>query len=107
MAVISDLFIDQGTDFSTLITISNLDLSGYQVASQMRKLYSSSDSVDFVATIPTQTATQGIVKLELAASTSSGMKAGRYVYDIELTNQNGKRSRPIKGLVVIDPEVTR
>lgn len=107
MAVISDLFIDQGTDFSTLITISNLDLSGYQVASQMRKLYSSSDSVDFVATIPTQTATQGIVKLELAASTSSGMKAGRYVYDIELTNQNGKKSRPIKGLVVIDPEVTR
>lgn len=107
MAVISDLFIDQGTDFSTTITISNLDLSGYQIASQMRKLYSSSSAVPFVATIPTATAQQGIVKLELAASTSSGMKPGRYVYDIELTNPNGKKSRPIKGLVVIDPEVTR
>lgn len=107
MAVTSDLFIDQGTDFSTIITISNLDLSGYQVASQMRKLYSSSGAVPFVATIPAQTASQGIVKLELGASTSSGMKPGRYVYDIELTNPNGKKSRPIKGLVVIDPEVTR
>lgn len=107
MAVISDLFIDQGTDFSTIITISNLDLTGYAVASQMRKLYSSNAAVNFVATIPVATAQQGKVKLELSAAASSAMKPGRYVYDIELTNANGKVSRPIKGLVVIDPEVTR
>lgn len=107
MAVISDIFIDQGTDYSTIITISNLDLTGYQVASQIRKLYSSSVSTNFNATIPVATATDGKVKLELAASTTSAMKPGRYVYDIELTNPSGRVSRPIKGLVVIDPEVTR
>ena len=52
MATISNLFVDAGSDYSNIITVSGangqvLDLTGYSVASQMRKSYLSSTSYPF------------------------------------------------------------
>jgi len=107
MATISDIFIDQGTDYSSIITIAGVDLTNYTIESQIRKGYGSTTATSFTATIPPATAADGKIKLELSAATSSGMKAGRYVYDVELTAPSGAKSRPLKGLVILDPEVTR
>ena len=109
MATITNLFIDQGSDYSSIITLTNQDgtvinLTGYTVASQFRKSATSSTSVAFTATV--NNAATGQIRLQLSASASSAIAAGRYVYDIEITLSGAKR-RVLEGLVVISPEVTR
>ena len=49
MAIIANLFIDQGTDFSIVVDVTDatgsvLDLSGYSAAAQIRKTYGSSSA---------------------------------------------------------------
>lgn len=56
MAVYSDLSIDQGTDFIAEVAIDDVDgttanLTGYTVAGQIRKTYSSTTKVDFTCTV--------------------------------------------------------
>ena len=56
MAVYSDLSVDQGTDFSAEVLVDDTDgttanLTGYTVAGQIRKTYSSSTKVDFTCTV--------------------------------------------------------
>ena len=69
MAVYANLTVDQGTDFSSAIDVTDSDgdpvsLVGYTVAGQIRKHYNSSTKVDFVATV--SNATAGIVSLSLS-----------------------------------------
>jgi hypothetical protein len=110
MATITNLVIDQGTTFSSIITLTNQDgtamnLTGYTVASQFRKSYQSSTFTNFTASI--YDATAGKVRLQLTPSASSDVKAGRYLYDIELTSPTSEKSRALEGLVIITPEITR
>lgn len=110
MATISNLVIDQGTTFSSIITLTNQDgtamnLTGYTVASQFRKSFQSSTATSFTASI--YDATTGKIRLQLSAVASSAVKAGRYLYDIELTSGSGEKSRALEGLVIITPEITK
>lgn len=112
MATISNLYIDQGTTFSTVVDVTDqqgfpLNLSNYTVAAQMRKSYQSSSSVNFVATVYGNPL-DGKIQLELSPSASSAMRAGRYLYDVEITNTgNSTKYRVLEGIVVITPEITR
>ena len=50
MASISNIFIDQGADFTTTVTVTDsngdaVSLAGYSAAAQIRKSYSSSTSL--------------------------------------------------------------
>ena len=48
------------------------------------------------------------MKMELPAATTTGISAGRYVYDLEIhTSGNAIVKRLIQGSVTINPEVTR
>jgi hypothetical protein len=61
----------------------------------------------FVCTVTTP-ATDGIVKMELPATTSSAMTAGVYFYDLEIhTASDATVKRLIEGKVTINQEVTR
>ena len=56
MASISNIFIDQGADFTTTVTVTDsngdaVSLVGYSAAAQIRKSYSSSTSTDFTTSI--------------------------------------------------------
>lgn len=111
MAVKVNLSIDQGSTFATTFNLTNeetgeiLDLSTYSAAGQIRKHYSSSNAVSFVCTVNTST---GILTASLTANTTKAMTAGRYVYDIELTESvSGAVSRVVEGIATITPEVTR
>jgi hypothetical protein len=108
MASKANLTIDQGTTFTTTITITDddgtaLNLNGYTGAAQIRKHYTSSSSVSFVVSI---TAATGEVTLSLSADATGNLVAGRYVYDCELTN-SGTVSRVLEGIVTVTPQVTR
>jgi len=112
MALIVDFYIDQGTDYENIITINDSggsprNLTGYTVASQLRKGHSSSTSYPFTAGLFGNDPATGRIILSMTAAQTSAIPAGRYVYDIELTSAAGKKSRVIEGMVTISPEVTR
>jgi hypothetical protein len=84
-----------------------MNLTGYTVASQLRKSYQSSVAYSFTSSIY-GSAVAGQVRLQLSASGSSAIKAGRYLYDIEITNtSNSEKFRVLEGIVVISPEITQ
>lgn len=109
MAIKANLLIDQGATYATKLNITDtngsaVDLTGYTAAAQIRKHYTSSNSVSFNTSIQTGT---GAVILQLSANATANIAAGRYVYDVELTDSSGKISRIVEGIVTISPNVTR
>lgn len=110
MASISNLFVDQGANYSNIITVGStsgaaLDLTNYTVSSQMRKSYTSSTYYNFTASI--YDAVNGKVRLQLNATQSGAITPGRYLYDVEITDQSGSKTRVIEGIVTVTPEITK
>jgi hypothetical protein len=110
MAVLSNLSVDQGSDFSAEVIVEDssgdvANLTGYTGAGQIRKTYSSSTAVSFGVTVTNAGA--GLLTLTLTNTQTNAMKAGRYVYDIEITKtSNGEKTRVVEGQVTINPGVT-
>jgi hypothetical protein len=109
MAIKANLDIDQGTTFQTTINVTDendeiVNLTGYSGAAQLRKHYTSSNSVAFVVSI---SPTIGTVTLSMNANTTANVSSGRYVYDCELTDPNGAITRLLEGIVTVTPQVTR
>lgn len=109
MATKANLIIDQGATYQVSLDITDeedqvIDLTGYTGAAQIRKHYTSSNSVSFSVTV---VPVDGVVQLSLSANQTSTIAAGRYVYDVELTNQSGVISRVVEGIVTVTPQATR
>lgn len=109
MAQVQNIYIDQGTTFSFTIAVADQfgdlkDLTDYVAASQMRKSFYTNTSIDFTAEISSPL--DGEVTISLTAEETSNIKAGRYVYDIEITNEE-ETLRVLEGIVVVNPEVTK
>lgn len=103
-----NIVMDQGTTFNTTYIIhDNLDepinFTSYSANSQMRKSYSSSNSFVFSVSL----SSNGGVSLSMNAATTSNITAGRYVYDVEVEDVSGIRSRIVEGIVTVTPQVTR
>ena len=111
MAVYANIPIDQGTDFSSDVTVEGSDgivfnLTGYTARGQIRKSYASTTSVPFVASI--NTPSNGKITISLTSATTAAMKPGRYVYDIEIVQTGtNKVTRVVEGQVEVNPRVTR
>lgn len=109
MAIKSNIIVDQGADYTTVLAIKDdnglaLDISGFTANAMIRKTFSSSNSVSFqtVVTGPT-----GQITLTLPASNSSAMTPGRYVYDVSMTDILNKKTRVIEGILTIAAAVTK
>jgi len=111
VASIANLYIDSGSTYSNIITVASatgtaLDLTGYTVASQMRKSYGSSTFYTFTTSI--YDAVTGKVRLQLTSTQTSAIPAGRYLYDIEITNTSTTaKTRILEGIVIVTPEITQ
>ena len=111
MAVLSNLSIDQGSDFSAEVIVEDssgdvANLTGFTGAGQIRKTYSSSTATNFVVVVTN--ATQGLLTLTLSNAVTNAMKAGRFVYDVEITEtSNGEKTRVVEGQLTINPGVTQ
>lgn len=110
MATIAYLDIDQGSDFTVEIELENddgspMDLSGFQVYSQFRKSYQSVIGYTFETSI--LDAPNGKISLTLLGVESSTIRPGRYLYDVEIINDDGRKTRVIEGIVTINPEITK
>jgi len=111
MAVKANIVIDQGADFSTTITVTDdagdpINLTGYTASGQIRKHYTSNTAYDITTTFDVPR-TEGKITLTVPRATTTNIEAGRYVYDVEITNAANTRSRLVEGIVTVTPEVTR
>ena len=110
MAAVSNLYIDQGADFSTTLSLTDsngdvLNLTGYSAIGQLRKTFGSST---IAATFGTAlTASTGQVTLTLGDTVTTAITSGRYVYDILLTDSSGDKTRILEGHATVTPSVSR
>ena len=110
MATVANIFIDQGSDYSNIVTVtaSNgqpLNLTGFTVASQMRKSFTSTTAYAFTASI--FDAPTGKVRLQLSSSQSEAIPPGRYLYDVEVTSPGSSKTRVVEGIATITPQITQ
>ena len=110
MASISNIFIDQGADFTTTVTVTDsngdaVSLAGYSAAAQIRKSYSSSTSTAFTTSI--SNASGGEITITLTDIQTAALDAGRYLYDVLITASGGDKTRVVEGQVTVNPSVTR
>ncbi len=111
MTTISNLYINQGADFSTTVELSDdtgvpLDLTGYTAAAQIRKTYTSTSYKPFSILFDSNR-NEGKVTLSMSAEVTSSINAGLYVYDLLLTASDHRNFRALEGSATIIPGVTR
>lgn len=112
MAIYANIPLDQGTDFSSVVTVLgpdglSFDLTGYTAQGQIRKNYTSSTAVDFTAAV-LNPKTDGKILLSLTAEQTGGMKPGRYLFDVViLETSTGAITRVVQGQVEVNAQVTQ
>jgi hypothetical protein len=111
MGAVANLYIDQGSTFSTSVFVKNddetaFDLESHTAAGQIRKSYSSSTKVDFALEIADPTSL-GQINASLTATQTGSLEEGRYVYDIEVTSSTGTVTRVLEGIITVNPQVTK
>ena len=110
MATTVYLDVDQGSDFTTEMTLQNNDgtamnLTGFSVYSQFRKNYSSTIAYTFITNVTN--AFQGVITLTLLGTASSNIKPGRYLYDVEIVDAVPRKTRVVEGIITINAEITK
>jgi hypothetical protein len=112
MAAFVELYVDQGTTFTNTITLNddstnaNVNISGYLVRSQMRRsYYSTNATANIVCTITD--AEYGVIEMSLGAANTANIKAGRYVFDVEMQDTANVVTRILEGIITVTPGVTR
>ncbi len=111
MSTISNISIDQGAHFGTLVSLKDtegfsFDLSGYTASAEIRKSYQSSTSSIMDASI-SQDEKLGTIFLSMNDTQTSQLEFGRYVWDLLLTNPSGIKTRAVEGIATVNPSVTR
>ena len=109
MGTKANLVIDQGATWNSTVSLTDpdgnfIDLSSYTGAAQMRKHYTSSTATALAVQLG---GANGTITLSLTANATGNVSAGRYLYDVELTDSSGTISRVFEGTVTVNPNVTR
>lgn len=107
-----DIEIEQGSTFEWEIQVLDTDgttplsLAGFLIRSMIRKKYEDAAATEtFTVTITNES--NGIFVLSLSATETAAIAKGRYVYDVELEDINGKVVKLYRGNVTVIPEATK
>lgn len=108
MATRANIVIDQGGAFSAEINVVDdnndiVNLSGYTANAQMKKWYTSSNSVTLSTAI---SAEEGLVTISLTTAETSVIEFGRYVYDVIIHDANNVSTKIVEGIATVTPTVT-
>lgn len=114
MAEYVEFNIDQGTDFSTYISLNDDDtnlaqnVAGYVVTGQLRRSLVSAN-VSETLHCEIIDAANGELYVSLAASNTANLRPGNYFYDIRVkdTNSSNATSRLIEGVIIVTPAITK
>ena len=110
MAAYTELTIEQGATFSTVVNVEDIyggaiNLDSYTTDSMMRKSYYSNTFYTITSTI--SNAANGEITLSMSAANSALLTSGRYVYDVIIEDSSNTVTRVIEGIVTVLPSVTR
>lgn len=110
MAAFANLYIDQGSNFTSTVTVEDsndnlVNITNYTTRGQVRKSYSASTATNFTTTITD--ATNGEFTIALSRTQTGALKAGRYVYDVEVISPTGVVTRVVEGQVTVNARVTQ
>jgi hypothetical protein len=110
VAAYSEIVIEQYADFSTTVTINDLqgdylNLATYSASSQIRKSYYSTTATSL--TVQVTDSANGLLTVSLDAANTSNLSAGRYVYDLVIQSNDNKKTRVVEGIATVIPGVTR
>jgi hypothetical protein len=109
-AAYQNLYLEQGTTFTTTITLDDVygdvyDLTGLTAYSQIRKsYYSANATASFDTSI---NVLNGTITLDLDADTTSNIAPGRYVFDTIIKDIHNNTTRVLEGIIDVSPMVTR
>jgi hypothetical protein len=110
MAEYVELYVDQGTDFTTSITINDDDTNlpvgqaGVNVSSSLKKsLLSTNVYASFQCSVTDPA--NGEITISMTSANTANLKPGRYFFDINTTS-GGFKSRLIEGIVIVTPAIT-
>lgn len=113
MATSANIVVDQGSKKTAIVDLTNEDgtpfaLTDYLPFCQMRKSFYSVAATNITVEIY-GTPANGQVKMTFLPVTTESLKAGRYVYDIEVRNVNDSTDikRVLQGIITISPQVTK
>lgn len=109
MATKSNLVIEQGTDFSLEVNVSQsngaaFNLTNYTAASKLKKHWSSSVSYSITALVTDPAG--GEITISANNAVSGNIVPGRYYYDIEVTSNTGSVTRVVEGIATVTPGIT-
>lgn len=110
-AAYQELFLDQGSNFDTSITLDDVygspfDLTGYTAKGQVKKSYYS-NTVTGEFTITINSPLSGVILLGMSANTTANIAPGRYVYDVIIKSNNSSViTRVLEGIVNVNPHVS-
>ena len=110
MASISNLFVDQGSDFTITVSLTDATDSALNLASntflaQVRKSHASNT---VKATFNTSNdGVGGNLTMNLTDIQTAALESGRYVYDVLQTDASGDKKRLIEGQLIVTPSVSR
>lgn len=111
MAAVANYVIDQGTTFSSAVTVKGndgnpLDLTGYTASAKMALGYTSTRTRTTITTTFDADRTTGVITLSLTATQTAALDApARYVYDLDITASDSTVTRIIEGLITVRPNV--
>jgi hypothetical protein len=113
MAEYVELFIDQGSDFSTTINLNddstNLpqNVTGSIITSSLRRsLLSANASANLTCYV--SDGANGEFMLSMAGGVSANLRPGPYLFDVKVQDFNsGVTSRLIEGVIFLTPSVTK
>ena len=110
------LSIDQGADFSKLVTWKAgtpavaVNLTGCTAEAQVRATIDSPTVLLSLSTVSNTIVLGGVagtIEIVVPRALTEGVAWRSGVYDLELTLANGKKRRLLSGAVTISPEITR
>jgi len=107
----AELIVDQGATYESELDLVNddgntINVAGYVFTGQIRKSYYSVKPAANL-TISVTDAANGNVLISLNAATTANIKAGRYVYDVKMTDTANVVTRIVEGIITITPQVTK
>jgi len=109
-----DLLIEQGANFSQVITYKEnglaVDLTGYTARLQARATLESASTLVELTTANSRIAlggAAGTITLTISATDTAALTSGRGVYDLELVSGGGIVTRLLQGVATISRNVTR
>lgn len=115
MAYRVDIVLDQGTDYVCPYEFYDnahrpINFDGFSAHMQVRRTATSEVIIDELSTdgeAPRLTFNSNFIVAKWARTVTQSIKAGRYVYDLEVTAPNGSVTRLMEGTFVLRQEVTR